>query len=151
MTIEIPSPSFKQGWSPCSGFPVTILHWCCCSVVQWCPILCDSTDCSMPVFPVPCYLPEFAQTHVHWVNDAIQPSHSLLPTSSPAPSLSQYLDVFQWVDCLHQVARVLELQLQHPSFWKIQVDWLDLLARAKIIKDPDEIDLWGAEIYHGGV
>ena len=51
--------------------------FCCCSVVQLCPILCDLMDCSMPGFPVLPYLPEFAQTHVHWIGDSMQPSHPL--------------------------------------------------------------------------
>ena len=57
---------------------------CCCSVAQSCPTLCDPMNCSRPGFPVHHHLPEFAQTHVHWVGDAIQPSHplsSLLPPS----------------------------------------------------------------------
>ena len=59
-----------------------LIMFCCCSVAQSCPTLCDPMDCSMPGFPVVHYLPEFAQTHVHWVNDAIQPSRPLL---SPSP------------------------------------------------------------------
>ena len=70
--------------------------------------LCESVDCSTPVFPVLHYLPEFIQTHLDWVRDAIQPSHPLsLP--SPALSLSQNQDLFQQVDSLYQVAKVLEL------------------------------------------
>ena len=67
-------------------------------------------DCSTSGFPVLHYLPEFAQTHVHWVRDALQPSHLLLP-SSPALNLSQHQGVFQWVGSLHQVTKVLELHL----------------------------------------
>ena len=78
--------------------------------------LCDPMDCSTPGFPVLHYLPEFAQTRVHWAKDAIQSSHSLSPTSPPALSLSQHQGLFQWVSFLHQVAKVLELQLQHQSF-----------------------------------
>ena len=63
-----------------------------------------------------CYLPEFAQTHVHWVSDASQSSHSLSSPSSPAFNLSQHQGLFQWVSSLHLVAKVLELQLQHQSF-----------------------------------
>ena len=61
-------------------------------------------------------LSEFAQTHVHWVNDAIQLPQPLLPTSPPALNLSQDQSVFQWVSCLHQVAKILELQHHHQSF-----------------------------------
>ena len=60
--------------------------------------------------------PEFTQTHVHWVGDAIQPSHPLSSLSSPALNLSQHQGLFQWVNSSHQVAKVLELQLQHQSF-----------------------------------
>ena len=66
-------------------------------------------DCSIPGFPVLQYLLEFAQTHVPWVGDAIQPSHPLSPTSLPALSLSQHQGLFQWVSSLHQVAKVLDL------------------------------------------
>ena len=69
---------------------------CCCSVTQSCPILCDPMDCSTPTgFPVLHYLLELDQTHVHWVDDAIQPSHPLLPPSLPALNLSQHQDIFQ--------------------------------------------------------
>ena len=66
-----------------------------CLVTQSCPTLCDPMDCSMPGFPVLHPLPELAQTHIHWVSDAIQPSH---PLSSPSPgfNLSHYQDLFQW-------------------------------------------------------
>ena len=77
---------------------------------------CDPMDCSMPVFPIHHQLPELAQTHVHQVGDAIQPSHPLSPTSPPAFNLSQHQGLCQWVSSLHQVAKVLELQLQHHSF-----------------------------------
>ena len=83
---------------------------CCCSVTQSCLTLCDAMDCSTPGFPVLQHLLELAQTHVHWVSDAIQPSHPLSSPSLPAFCLSQYQGVFsQWVSCLHQTAKVLEL------------------------------------------
>ena len=74
------------------------------SVVQSCLTLWDRVDCSLSGFPVHHQLPEFAQTHVHWVGDTIQPSH---PLSSPSPafSLSQHQGLFQWVTSLHQVAK----------------------------------------------
>ena len=59
---------------------------------------------------------ELAQTHVHWVSDAIQPSHPLSSPSPPAFNLSQYQGLFKWVGSLHQVAKELEFQLQHQSF-----------------------------------
>ena len=82
-------------------------------------------DCNVPGFLVHHYLPEIAQTHVHWFGDAIQPSHSLLPSSPPAHNLSQHQVLSQWVGFSHHVAKVLELQLQHQSFqWIFRVDFL---------------------------
>ena len=87
------------------------------------PTLCDPVDCSMSGLPH--YLLEVAQVHVHWIIDAIQPSHPLSPSSPSAFNLSQHQGVFQWVICSHQVAKVLELQLQHQSFqWVFRVDFL---------------------------
>ena len=75
--------------------------------------------------PCPHHLPEFAHTYVHWVGDAIQPSHPPFPPSPPAFNLSQHQCLFQWVSSLHQVAKVLELQLQHQSFqWIFTIDFL---------------------------
>ena len=94
------------------------------SVAQSCVTLCDSMDHSMPGLPVHHQLPEFTQTHLHWAGDAIQPSH---PLSSPSPAfnLSQYQGLFKWVSSSHQVAEVLELQLQHQSFqWTPRTDLL---------------------------
>ena len=76
------------------------------SVAHSCPALCDPMDCSTPGLPVHHQLPEFTQTHVHWVGDAIQPSHPLSSPSS-APNLSQHQSIFKWVSSLHQVAKVL--------------------------------------------
>ena len=73
-------------------------------------------DCSTPGFPVHHQLPELAQTHVHWVGDTILPSHPLL-SPSPAFNLSQHQGLFQWISSLHQVAKVLELQLRHQSWF----------------------------------
>ena len=79
---------------------------------------------SMPGLPVPHQLQEFTQTHVHWVGDTIQPSHPLLSPSPPTFNLSQHQGLSQWVSSLHQVTKVLELQLQHQSFqWIFRVDF----------------------------
>ena len=86
------------------------------SVAQSCPPLCNPMDCSTPGFPVHQQLLELAQTHVHRVSDAIKPSHSLLPPSPPAFSISQDQSLFQWVSSLHQLAKVVEFRLQHQSF-----------------------------------
>ena len=90
-------------------------HCCCCSVTNLFLTLCDPVDCSTPGFLVLHCLPEFVQIHVHWVSDAIQPSHPLLSSSPPAFSLSQWQCPFQWVGSLHQIANISELQLQHQS------------------------------------
>ena len=101
------------------------MHLCCCSVALLCSTLCDPMDCSTPAFPVLHYLPEFAGNRVHWVSDAIQPSPLLLSASLPAFNLSQHQGLFQLVSSLHQVAKVLEFQLQHQSFqWIFRVDFL---------------------------
>ena len=102
---------------------------CCCSVAQSCPALCDSMNCSTPSSPVLSYLPEFAQTHVHWVGDAIQPSHPLLPSIFPS------IRVF---------SNELVLCIRWPKYWSfsfsispsneysglisLRIDWFDLLA-----------------------
>ena len=96
-------------------------HLLSCSVTQSCPAVCHP----MPGFSVPHHLPEFAQTHVHWVGDAIQPSHPLSSPSSPALNLSQHQSVYQWDSSLRQEAKVLEFQFQHQSFqWIFRVDFL---------------------------
>ena len=88
------------------------------SVAQSCPTLCDPMNRSTPGLAVHHQLPELTQTHVHWVGDAIQPSHPLSSPSPPAPNPSQHQGLFQWVNSLHQVAEVLEFQLQNQSFQK---------------------------------
>ena len=96
------------------------------SVAQSCPTLCDPMNRSMPGFPVHHQLPESTQTHVHWVGDAIQPSHALSSPSPPALNLSQHQGLFKWVSSSHQVAKVLEFQLQHQSFqWIFRTDFLE--------------------------
>ena len=76
------------------------------SVAQLCLILCDHMNCSMPSLPVYHQLPESTQTHVHWISDAIQPSHSLSSPSPPALNLFQHQGLFQWVSSSHQVAKI---------------------------------------------
>ena len=89
------------------------------SVAQSCPTLCDPMDWSTPGFPAHHQLPELAQTHVHRVSDAIQPSHPLSSLSPPAFNFSQHQDLFQWVSSSHQVAKVLEsvLGIKWPKYW----------------------------------
>ena len=82
-------------------------------------------NCSMPGLPVHHQLPQVVQTHVHWVSDDIQPSHLLLSSSPPTFNLSQHQGFFKWVSSSHQVAKVLEFQLQHQSFqWIFKTDFL---------------------------
>ena len=81
------------------------------SVAQSCLTLCDPMNCSMPGLPVHHQLPEFTQSHVHWVSDAIQPSHPLSSPSLPALNLSQHQGLCKWVSSLHLVTNVLEFQL----------------------------------------
>ena len=96
----------------------------CCSVAQARLTLCDPMDCSMTGFPVLHHLTEFSQTHVHWVGEAIQPSQPPL-SSSLAFNLFQHQGLFWWIGSSHQVAKVLELQLQHQSFQGIfRIDFL---------------------------
>ena len=85
------------------------------SVAQSCPTLCDPMNRSTPGLPVHHQLPEFTQTHVHRVSDAIQSSHPLPSPSPHAPNPSQHQSLFQWVNSSHDVAKVLEFQLQHHS------------------------------------
>ena len=94
--------------------PVFLLQFS--SVAQSCQTLWDPMDYRTPGLPVHHQLPEFIQTHVHWVGDAIQPSHPLLSRSPPAFSLSQHQILCKWVSSSHQVAEVLEFQLQYQSF-----------------------------------
>ena len=98
-------------------------------------------DCSMPGFHILHSLPEFAQIHIHWVGDAIQPSHPLSPPSPPAFNLSHHQGLVQWVSFSQQVAKLLEIQLQHQSFQCIYsglisfgIDCFALLAVQGILK-----------------
>ena len=87
--------------------------------------LCDPMNCSTLDSPVHHQIPEPAQTHVHWVGDAIQPSHPLSSPSPPAFNLFQHQGLFKWVSSSHQGAKVLEFQLQYQSFqWPFRTDFL---------------------------
>ena len=104
-----------------------LLYLCsiCCSVTQSFPTLCNLMDCRILGFPVLHYLLVFSQTHVHWINDAIQPSHPPFPSSPPALNLFHHQGPFHWVGSSHYMAKVLELQLQHQSFqWIFRVYFL---------------------------
>ena len=113
------------------------------TIVVWllrCVRVCYPMDCSTPGFPILHHLLQFAQTHVHWVSDAIQPSHLLSPPSPPAFSLSQHQGLFQWVGSSHQVAKVLELQLsispssEYSGLISFRTDWFNLLTVQRTLK-----------------
>ena len=110
------------------GMYIIICVYMYISVQFSCSVMFDPLqprDCSTPGFPVHHQLPEFTQTHVHRIGDAIQPSHPLLSPSPPALNLSQHQGLFKWVSSSHQVARVLEFQLQHQSFqWIFRTDFI---------------------------
>ena len=99
----------RQTWFPSHGVQFT-------SVAQSCPTHCNPMNRSTPGLPVHHQLPEFTHTHAHQVSDAIQPSHPLSSPSPPAPTPSQHQGLLQWVNSSHEVAKVLEFQLQHQSF-----------------------------------
>ena len=95
------------------------------SVAQLCPTLWNPMNHSMPGLSAHHQIPESTQTHVHWVGDAIHPSHPLSSPSPPAPNLSQHQGLFKWVSSSHEVAKVLDFQLQHQSFqWTLRTDLL---------------------------
>ena len=104
------------------------------SAAQSCPTLCDPTNLSTSGLPVHYQVPESTQTHVHWVNDSMQPSHPLSSLSLPAPNLSQHQGLFKWVSSSRQVAKVLEFQFnispsnEQPGVISFRMGWLDLLS-----------------------
>ena len=109
-------------WQFFSNNLIRISLGCCFTVAKSFSTLSDPMEYNTPGFSVLHYLPEFAQTHVHQVGDAIQPSHPLL-SRSPTFNLSQHQDLFQWVCSSHQMAKVLELK--HESFqWIFRTDFL---------------------------
>ena len=104
-----------------------LIHlYCCCSVPQLCLILCNPMDCSTPGFPVLHHLPEFAQTPVYWVGDAIQPSHLLSSPFPPALNLSQHQGFFQWVSSSHQVAKSIGASVSVSVLPMSIQDWFPL-------------------------
>ena len=101
------------------------------SVTQSCPTLCDPMNCSTPGLPVHHQLPEFTQTHVHWVGDAIQPSHPLLSPSPLAPNPSQHQSLCQWVNSCMRWPKYWSFSFsisssnEHPGLISFRMDWLD--------------------------
>ena len=125
---DLPVPSTLLGYVECRITPYLQFlepHFQFSSVAQSCLTLCYPMNLSTPGLPVHHQLPEFTQTHVHQVGDAIQPFHPLLSPSPPAPNPSQHQGLFQWVNSSHEVAEVLKFQLQHQSFqWTLRTDLL---------------------------
>ena len=145
----------KNGQRPKDSYPKNTYRWLIkhmkryptsliiqlSSVAQSCPTLCDPMDCSMPDFPVHHQLPELAQTHVHWVSSAIQPSHPLLSSSPPAFNLGPSIRVFSNESVLH---------IRWPKYWSFsfsispsnecsgfisfRIDWFDSLAVPRTLK-----------------
>ena len=117
-----------------SGIPFSCPQSVFSSVAHSCPTLCDFMDYSTPGLPVHHWLPEFTQTHVHWVGDAIQPSPPLSSPSLPAFNLSQHQGLFQWVNSLHQVTKYWSFSFsispsnEYSGLITFRMDWLDLLA-----------------------
>ena len=106
-------------------FKFTLFNKMGVKVTQSCRTLCNPMNCSTSGLPVHHQLSESTQTHVHWVGDTIQLSHPLSSPSPPVLNLSQHQGLFQWVSSSHQVAKVLEFQVQHPSFqWTPRTDLL---------------------------
>ena len=134
--IQIWKPNFHKILNMCVFLEIPIYVWTMStayvyvsaqfsSVTHSCPTLCYPMKWSMPGLPVHHQHLEFTQTHVHCVSDAIRPSHPLSSPSLPALNLSQHQGLFKWVSSLHQVAKLLEFQLQHQSFqWKPRTDFL---------------------------
>ena len=113
-------------------------HFCCCSFAKLCWILHDPMNCSMPGFPVLHYLPEFVQSHVHWVSNAIQPSHPLSPSSPLALNLSQRQGLSQWVGSSYQVAKAESFSIspsnEYSGLISFRIGWFDLLAVQGTVK-----------------
>ena len=110
-------------------------YYCCCSVTQSCPTLCNPKDCSTPGSPVLHYLLEFAQTHVHWVSDAIQASHPLLLLSPPALNLSQHQGLFQGVSSWPKYwsfSFSISPSNEYSGLISFRIDWFDLAVQGTL-------------------
>ena len=114
--------------------------YCCCLESKSCPTLCNRMDCSTPGFLIPHSLPEFAQTHVHWVSDAIQPSHPLsprllLPTIFPSIRVFSNESAFQirWSK-YWSFSFSISPSSEYAGLISFRIDWFDLLAVQKALK-----------------
>ena len=122
--------------------PYCCYYCCCCAVTQPCLILFNLMDCSTPGFPVLHCLLEFAQTHVHWVDDAIQRSNPLSPPSLLALNLHQDQGLFQWADSSYKVAKILELSFTISPF----SEYSGLISFSSPIKDQTYISCIARQI-----
>ena len=110
------------------------------SLIQLCSTICDPMDCTTPGFPVHHQLLELAQTHVHWVSDAIQPSYPLSSLTPPALNLSQHQDLFQWDSCFGSGSQSIEVCFsispsnEYSGLISFRIDWLDLLVVQRTLK-----------------
>ena len=129
------SPTLRKSSGVCDGQG----NLACCSpdqirsVAQLCLTLCDPMNRSTPGLPVQHQLPEFTETHVHRVSDAIQPSHPLLSPSPPAPNPSQHHSLFQWVNSSHEVAKDAAVHGVTKSRTWLS-DWTELIRYLKVAK-----------------
>ena len=121
------SDSTGAAWRSCSGRGSSLdPNCCCCSVAKSCPTLCDPMDYSTPALH--CLL-EFAEIHVHWVDDALQPSHILLPPSPPGFNLSHHQGLFEWINPLPKYWSIsISPSNEHSGLLSFRIDWVDLLA-----------------------
>ena len=119
-----------------------------CSVAPSCLTFCDPMNHSTPGLPVHHQLPESTQIHIHWVGDAIKPSHPLSSPSPPALNLSQHQGLLKSVSSSHQVAKVLEFHFNispsngHPGLISFRMDWLDILAVQGTLKSQMWLSNW---------
>ena len=132
VAYQAPRPWDFPGKSTGVCCPCLLLTFQFSSVAQSCPTLCDPMNCSTPGLPVHYQLPEFTETHVHWVSDAIQSSQPLSSPSPPAPNPSQHQSLFQWVNSSHEVYWSFSFSIipskEIPGLISFRMDWLDLLA-----------------------
>ena len=123
------------------------------SVAQLCPTLWDPMNCSTPGLPVHHQLSESTQTHIHWVGDAIQPSHALSSPSPPAFNLFQHQGLFKWVSSSHQVAKYWSFSFrisptnEYPALISSRMVWLDLLAVQGTLKSHMDYNPPGSSVH----
>ena len=130
----------SDGWRLSLGLSCNAVFGChhlsCCSVTKLCPTLCNPMDCSTPGPTVPHYLLEFAQVHVHWVSDAIQPSNPLLPSSPFALNLAQHQGPFKWVGSWIRWSKYQRFSVSFSNeYWGLisfRIHWLDLAVQGTL-------------------